>query len=94
MIFGFVSRTKYVVTQDNEDEFFYNVKTFDDFFDENKITDVLKMNEKDLKNALSKIVNYPKKNMATINRLKKSIENSKILIFLYISWIKEFMMKY
>ena len=76
MMFGFVSRTKYVIYQDNKDEFFYNVKIFNDFFEKKDINEILKLSREELNSVLKKVIDYPKKDMLIINRLKKSIKNN------------------
>jgi len=76
MRFGFVSRAKYIINQNNKNEFLYNVKHFDEFFEKNDINEILKLSREGLNSVLNKIINYPKKDMSTVNRLKKSINNN------------------
>ena len=78
MRFGFISRAKYVLSQDNKNEFFYNIKKFDEFFadKENNITKILKLEKKELQKIINSVIKYPNKDMKIINRMKKSIKNN------------------
>ena len=76
MRFGFVSRAKYVLNNDSKYDFLYNVKMFDEFFESENITEILKLNRENLNIVTKKITRYPKKNMTEINRLKRMIKNN------------------